>query len=464
MDAILVQVRRAWRRLIVQRFLDVLAWSWFAALAAVLLVVSADRFWPLGLDTWVCGAGGTLVGLLLAAAWTFRGRSSALEAAIELDRRFALKERVSSALALTPADCNTEAGQALLADALRSVERLDVRGRFAVRPSRRLLLPLLPGILAALVVLLIAPPAVDDPAAKAEEVAVAEQVKKTTETVRQQLADSREQAKKKRLQDAERLLLKLEEGVKEIKKEPTREKALTKLNDLSRTLADRRRQIGADQTIKGQLEQFKGVSSSRIEKCEKALNRGDLKKAAGELQKLKDDLKDCKLDGKQKEKLAHKIAECQGNLQRQRDEMKMLDDAEDKLTEAKEKINCKCGEGNGCDCEEGQYRTKCDEQVAAAGGLKAGTAIVHGLRTKEQKKIKAGYYDSRVKQNVGRGSASVVGLVDGPNVKGSFRQEVQKQVESVRHGTTDPLAGRQLPRKHGEHAREYFDGLRDGKE
>ena len=81
--------------------------------------------------------------------------------------------------------------------------------------SRRggLLLPLLPGVLAVLVALLIAPAVVEDPTdAKADESAVAEQVKKSTETVRRQLADRREQAKKKGLKDAERLLLKLEEG------------------------------------------------------------------------------------------------------------------------------------------------------------------------------------------------------------------------------------------------------------
>jgi hypothetical protein len=475
MNTLLRHVRLVRRRLIAQRFLDLLAWCWFVALAAALIAIGVGRFWPLGLETWVWAAGAIVLGVAAAAVWALGGRTSRLDAAIELDRRFALKERVSSALALTPAEQATEAGEALLADALRSVERIDVRGRFGVRTSRRWLLPLFPGILAMLVALLIAPAVIEDPTdAKAEEAAVSEQVKKSTEAVRRQLADRRQEAKKKGLQDAERLLLKLEEGVKEAKKEPNKEKALTKLNDLSRKLADRRKELGNTESVKEQLGQFKDVNSSRVEKCEKALGRGDLKKAADELDKLKDDLNDSKLNAAEKEKLAEQIAECQSKLRRDRDEMKMLDDAEEDLLGAKERMNCKHCNGDGCDecrggkaCDEGENDgpgNRRETEEIGEGGLKAGTAIVHGLRTKSKKDINAKLYDSQVKQKVGRGSATVVGTVGGPNAKGGYRQEIQKQVESVRQGATDPLVGRQMPRKHGEHAREYFDGLREGKE
>jgi hypothetical protein len=476
-NTLLRHVRCVRRRLIAQRFLDLLVWCWFATLAAALIAIVVGRFWPLGLEAWIWGAGAIALGLLVAAVWTLGSRSSRLDAAIELDRRFALKERVSSALALTPAEQTAEAGEALLADAVRSVERIDVRGRFGVKTSRRWLLPMLPGILALLVALLIAPAVVENPTdAKAEEAAVSEQVKKSTEAVRRQLADRRQEAKKKGLQEAERLLLKLEEGVKEAKKEPNKEKALTKLNDLSRKLADRRKELGNSDSVKEQLGQFKDVNGSRVDKCEKALGRGDLKKAADELDKLKDDLNDSKLTAAEKENLAEQIAECQSKLQRDRDEMKTLEDAEKDLVDAKDRMNCKHCNGDGCDeCQGGQGQACGDgeedgpgnqqetEQIAA-GGLKAGMAIVRGLRTKSEKDIKAKLYDSQVKQRVGHGSATVVGTVGGPNAKGDYRQEIQKQVESVRQGSTDPLVGRQMPRKHGEHAREYFDGLREGKE
>jgi len=55
----------------------------------------------------------------------------------------------------------------------------------------------------------------------------------------------------------------------------------------------------------------------------------------------------------------------------------------------------------------------------------------------------------------------MVELVDGPNVKGNVQQQIQQQVESTKRGETDPLTNRRMPRKHGEHAREYFEGMRE---
>jgi hypothetical protein len=68
-----------------------------------------------------------------------------------------------------------------------------------------------------------------------------------------------------------------------------------------------------------------------------------------------------------------------------------------------------------------------------------------------------------VKQKVGKGAATVIGVADGQNIKGDVRQQIQEQVEATQRGTTDPLTGRRMPRKHGEHAKDYFDGIREGK-
>jgi len=124
----------------------------------------------------------------------------------------------------------------------------------------------------------------------------------------------------------------------------------------------------------------------------------------------------------------------------------MLDDAEKQLAQAKDQMNCgNCG-GAGCeDCE-----------GPPGNGLGRG----RGIGARPEKKTDTAFYDSKVKQKIGQGAASVVGVTDGQNVKGDVRQQIQEQVESARHGSTDPLTGRHMPRKHGEHAKEYFDGLR----
>ncbi len=529
MNSLLVQVRRAQRRLIVQRFLDVLAWCWLATLSTALVLILVDKYWPLGVEAWGWAAGALAIGLAAAVGWTLSGRCGALEAAIEIDRRFALKERVSSALSLSPTDRETEAGEALLADAVAKIERIDVGGRFVVKPPRRLLLPLVPGALALLVALLLGPAVTEDPKAKAADPAAKEQVQKATATVRRQLADRREQAKKEGLKDAEQLFQKLESGVKELNNEPVKEKAMAKINDLSRMLADRRQQIGGTDKVKEQLDQLKNIDHGPADKFAKALSRGDLKKAADELKKLKEQLENGKMSQQQKDELAKQIdqmknqlekqakanqatqqdlqkriqqlrqagqmqqanqleeqlaklaaqmpqmqklqdlakkmgqcskclkqgkagdaakalAQMQADMQGQLQEMEMLNDAEKELAEAKDQMCCKnCG-GAG------------DEECLGPPGNGLGRG--KGIGARPERKTNTAMYDSKVKQKTGKGTAVVVDMTDGPNVKGDVQQQIQEQVEATKHGSTDPLTGRHMPRKHGEHAKEYFDGLR----
>ncbi len=483
------------------------------------------------------GGRGSALGLLAAVVWTLLVRGSLLEAAIEIDRRFALKERVSSALTLTPADRQSEAGEALLADALRRVERIDVAGRFTVKPPRRLLLPLLPGLLAVLVALLVGPAAEGPAQAKTDDPAAKEQIKKSTDVVRRQLAERREQAKKEGLPEAEELFKKLEQGTKELNAEPRKEKALAKLNDLARLLAERRQQLGGAEKVKQQLEQLKKVDQGPADKFAQAISRGDFQKAADELKKLQDELAKSKLDDKQKADLAkqldqmkdklNKLADAQraaeqdlkqranqlrqagqlaeankleeqlaklrqqapqmqqmkqlarqcgqcskclrqgkagqaqaGNclaqmqaavesLQKQLDEVGMLDDAMKQLAQAREQMTCpNCG-GAGC------------EQCQGQPGRALGRGRGDGARP--ERKTDTRSYDSQAKQKVGQGSAAVVGTVEGPNIRGDVRQEIQQQVDSARRGAADPVSGLHMPRKRGEQAKEYFDDLREGK-
>ena len=150
MEELRKQVRRAHRRLGLQRFLGTLGWCWSVTLLVVLVLIAVDKWHSLGVEAWAWGVGALGLGLLAAVAWIAATRRKPLEAAIEIDRRFALKERISSTLAMPPDDRESEAGEALVADALRRVERIDVTSKFAVRPPRRILLPLLPGVLAVL--------------------------------------------------------------------------------------------------------------------------------------------------------------------------------------------------------------------------------------------------------------------------------------------------------------------------
>ena len=144
MDNLLKEIRRVQRRLAFQRFLGVLGWCWFASLLAAAVVIGAARFYPLGIVDWQWLAGFLAAGLVAAVAWTFWAITPALQAALEIDHRFGLKERVSSTLAMHASDRETVAGQALIADADARLRRIAVLEKFPVRPPRHLLLPLLP--------------------------------------------------------------------------------------------------------------------------------------------------------------------------------------------------------------------------------------------------------------------------------------------------------------------------------
>ena len=159
MDTLHKQVRRAQRRLMLQQFLLALTWSLFGTFLIAALAISVPKIWalPLQSDLWAAGwlAGALVFGFAIASLWTYVRRSAPLDAAIEIDRRYGLKERVSSALALGAEEVETEAGQALVNDAVRRVDRLDVDERFGIQLNRRALLPFLPATVAILLMLFI---------------------------------------------------------------------------------------------------------------------------------------------------------------------------------------------------------------------------------------------------------------------------------------------------------------------
>ena len=364
---------------------------------------------------------------------------------------------------------------------------------------------------------------------------------KATEAVNKQLADRQKKAEQEGLKDAEQLFKKLEEGTKQMASSPPdREKALSRLNDLSRQLAERRQQIGGAEKVKEELNPLKKLDHGPADKFAQALANGEFNKALEELKDMQKALEDNKLDQKEKEKLANQMeqmkekleqlaenhekaqaemqkkademrkngqnadaekleeqirqmqnqnpqmeqlkdlakqmgqcANCMkqgngqqaaaamkqaqnalGNMKKQLDEMQMLDAAMDELAQAKDKMNCEhCG-GAGCKFCQGE-----DDRMGkrGPGGLGRGA----GERPEAKSDTKS--YDSQVKQKVGRGSATVEGMVEGPNMKGDVQNQIRNDVDAVRRGDTDPETGRQIPKKYGEQVREYMDNFREGK-
>ena len=531
MDTLAKQVRRAHFRLLVQDFLAAAGWCCFVTISCAAVLIAVDKFRPLGILPWAWLACAAAVGAAIALGWTIFRRGEPLDAAIEIDRRFGLKERVSSSLSLLPQERDTEIGRALVADALGRVEKIDVADRFQLSLGRWSWLPLVPAALAAMLIVML--PQVDprqSVEASPENILKAKQIKKTEAALKKKLAKRADEAAKKGLKDAENLFAKLEKGTKDISKGDMKDQkqALVKLNDLAKELDQRRRELGSSDKLKQQLNQLKEMSKGPADKLGQALKAGDLKQAMKEIEDLKQQLSQGKLDkqaqqelskqltemrdklkqvadahqkakealaeqikqkqqaGKKSEanelqkqleqlaqqdqqmqqmrKMAEKLGQCaecmkQGkseeamagleemkselqSLQKQMDEMAMLDEAMDEIDAAKDMMRGGSGRGG----------------KRSGDGLGEG----RGQGDRPEERTGTGFYDSKVKQKQDRGAAVVTGFADGPNVRGKVEAEIQTQFEAARAESSDPLTGQTLPREYRDHAKKYFDSLREG--
>jgi hypothetical protein len=123
-------VRVARRRIAGQLLIDRVAVAWVAALAIGLVWLLIDP------DRWVVAVALVAVATLVAVVRTVRDYPARVAAALELDGRFSLKERVTAAVGLHPSQRETPVGQAVAADAEKHAKDLRVAGMFPLKLRR----------------------------------------------------------------------------------------------------------------------------------------------------------------------------------------------------------------------------------------------------------------------------------------------------------------------------------------
>jgi len=320
MDQILAQVKRAQRRLWIELFANRLMRCWFVALVLALVAIAVPKIiaidnLPLG---WAlnCLVVNLTVGLFVACVWTVvRGRSE-LDAAAELDDRFGLKERVASSLSMPPDAADSPAGRALLADALRSVRKLEVQERFPVRLERRSWLPLVSALLAFVLITFVENRAAQSSADPKDTKLAQEQIDAATKKLRERMVERRKKAAEKGLKEAEGLFRELEKETEKMAKtgEADRKKTLVKLNDLAKQLQERRESLGGKQQMRKQLEQMKGLDQGPADKMVKAMKQGQWQAAKQELEKLKKQFEKGELDEEAKKELAQQLKQIQEKM------------------------------------------------------------------------------------------------------------------------------------------------------
>jgi hypothetical protein len=367
MDQILAQVSRARRRLWLELFLNRLFTCLFVALIIAVVAIAVPKIFavPNLPANWtvLCGVGSLVFGTVAALGWTlFRGLST-LDAAVELDRRFELRERVSSSLALTPQAVETPAGQALLHDAARAIERVEVGSRFGITLPQRRWLPVVTTLFAFLLLSLVE----NQTAQSGIDPQVAKQAKQQRENVskelKKRLVERKKKAAEKGLKEASGLFEKLEKETEKLRKNPAadQKKSLVKLNDLAKQLEKRRSEVGSKEELRKQLANLDKLNKGPAEKMAQAMKDGDWQKAQEELKSLNEQLKKGELTEEQKKALAEQLQKLQEKL------AESAKAHEQAMEDLKKQIKQQQQQGNLA--KAGEMQQKLDQMQAQQGQL-----------------------------------------------------------------------------------------------
>jgi uncharacterized phage infection (PIP) family protein YhgE len=265
------------------------------------------------------------------------------------------------------------------------------------------------------------------------------------------------------MQQAARELQALQEKLKsgQLDEQGTAELAqqLSAMEQKLKSAVEKQREM-ADEMKRQIAEKRAAGHSKEAEQLEKKLAK--LEQMAPQMEKLSQmatkmgQCSSCMKEG-DKQSAAAALAEMQGELSEMAKEQaagQLLDDALEEMADAKAGL----GEMEGDEAEGrmfGQARQRTERR-----GLQPGQGHLDADRPEDD--IDGGLYDTKVRQKVGRGAVSVTGQLDGPNAKGRVEQEIQSQFEAARSSSADPLADTKMPRGYREHARTYFDVLREG--
>ncbi len=327
MNPIEKKVRGARRRLLFSGFAKYLCWTLFAAWLIAGLAIGASSVWvlPWNPQNWNVGwvVGSTVAALLVSLGLVYFRSPSMVTVATEVDARFQLKQRLSSVLAMKSEDRGTAMGKALIDDASRRAERLQVSERFPLAPSRLGWLPILPAIGIA-VALLVGPasPGNASSTPTAEMIAQANQIKKSTEALKKKVQEQKKKAEAAGLKDAAEMFSKIEADIEKMSQRETvkPKEALIAINDLKKQLDERRKQLGSPDAMKQSLSKMSEHEKGPAEKIVKAMKEGDFADAKEQAKTLAEKLRSEKLTEAEKQALQKQVEALGKQLKQAADE------------------------------------------------------------------------------------------------------------------------------------------------
>ncbi len=547
----------------VNQFLQIAAWAVFIGMLVIAVGIAVPKVWHLpGLSTaeaanfWNAGwmISGAVLTFVIAAGLTIARRKNFTDVAVEVDRRFRLKARLSSAVALTPRQRKTAAGIALVEDAKYQAEVLDVGAEFKIETRWSMALPLIPMVFIG-TLLMLANASLDQTIAQptaTSKTSDRAQVKSAVEVLKEKV---RAKHLSKGLNNIDLDLDKLHKSLgnsTDRKNEAVHKETLVKLNNIKKQITEQQKKLGSSQDFKAALNKLKDIGQGPAKKLADAMQQGDMKTAQaaikdlakklnnGEMTKVEKErlAKDLKQMAKQLQNVADQQAEKKRELEKQIEQAVQKGDL-DKAAKLQEKLeqlqkqapqqqkmkdlaeklqkcaNCmKPGQGNQNPTGQGQQRQpkpgdnqdaqaqmqdvgdeledlakqlqKMQQEMDDLEDLKdlqdaieackngmcpggkpngkpgSGMGEGRGFGDRPQEPGRTGNYKSRVRGKLQKGQMVITGKADGENLTGRTTSEARAIVKAAMSSQTDPLENQVLPKSQRDHARQYFQSLREG--
>ena len=387
MDLINRQISRARRLLWTQTILNLFSWCLIIAFSVCFFGLLIPKIWflPFTFASWsrIWLIGGGLAAAIVAGTTSLFYRPSVLYSAIEIDRRFGLRERLSSAVQLDAAERQTPVGEALLSDAALKAERIEVPEHFPIRAAVQTPWVALPFL--ACVALFWVPdaelPAIENLLGSTSERLT--NIKNQTKPILAIIKKRREDAEEKGLQEAADEFKKIEKKLEDFQKSSTvdSKKMLSDFNEIKKEIERKKESMGGSDSLKKALDNLKNIDKGPAEKVADALKDGNFEKAGDELEKMLNQMKSGNMTDDQKKQLASQLDQMQKAIAKAQDQEKQaIEEAKKELVKAQ----------NSGDLEKVAKLQKKVEQMEANAKKSKAMDSVKASMQKAQKAMEAG--------------------------------------------------------------------------
>ena len=162
------------------------------------------------------------------------------------------------------------------------------------------------------------------------------------------------------------------------------------------------------------------------------------------------------------EELAQRLDE----MQKEASELKDLESTLGDIAQSKSAMRCQACSGSGCSQCSGSSMSS--GQMASRQANGSGTARGDGLGKgsgfgdRPETGSETNTYQTQVQGKLTEGKSVIAGIADGPNRKGVSREDLKQAIKASLKEQGSPSENQVIPRAEREHARQYFDQLREG--